>query len=216
MRKLNQSGQVNGLLISTILLALLFIGADIYAVSVYGKYKDARDNVESKVGVAVDEAKEQQKTELEKDFAEKEKNPLSTYASPAALGSVTVKYPKTWSAYVEETDNSNQINGYFHPQFVPAPAKKIKYALRLQLRNSKYADQIRTYSEKVDRNDLKASPVQISGVTGTRYEGKIEQDTTGVLIALPIRDKTIILWTESADYAADFANIILKNFTFVP
>lgn len=216
MRKLNQDGQVSPLLISTVALAVLLVSALVYAVMTYGKYTDARDNVNGKIAEAVDLAKEKQRTELNEEFAEKEKNPFELYESPASLGSLKVTYPKTWSAYVEEVEGSVQINAYFHPKFVPSPIKKIKYALRLQLKNGKYAEQVRTYNEKVDRGDFKATPIEIAGTAGTRYEGKIDQDTNGIVVALPIRDKTIMLWTESTDYSADFNDIIVKNFTFSP
>ncbi len=216
MRKLNQSGEVNPFLVSTIALAVLLIASLVFGISVQGKYSDAKNNVDDKVSTAVSKAESDQKKKLDAEFFEKEKQPLVTYESPATLGTIKVSYPKTWSAYVEELDGQTQINGYFHPKFVPSPQKKIKYALRLQLKDAKYAAELQTWADNVKRGDLKASPVEVSGASGTRYDGKIDSDKQGAMVILPIRDKTIIVWSESPDYVADFNDIILKNFSFVP
>ncbi len=217
MRKLNNNGEINGLLLGLIGFALLFVIASVLAVLQYTKYKDARDNVDDKVAVEVDKAKEAQKIVLDKDYDEREKNPLTSYESAASYGSIKVTYPKTWSAYIEESiDSSVPINGFLHPKFVPAQQKKIKYALRFQLLGDQYANHVKSYADRIQRGDLKASPVTIGGVTGTRYDGKLEETTTGSLVALPLRDKTLRIWTESQDYAKDFNDIVLKNLTFVP
>ncbi len=50
------------------------------------------------------------------EFIVREKQPLQTYTGPSAFGSISVKYPKTWSAYVDETNSSTPVDGYFHPR----------------------------------------------------------------------------------------------------
>ncbi len=216
MRKLNQTGEVNGLLISTIVLSVLFVAVSTFLVMTYGKYADARDNVDAKVAAAVKTATDSQKAQLDKEFFEKEKEPLTFYEAAAKYGSIKVLYPKTWSAYVAEIDGQTPIDGYFHPKFVPAPQLKIKYALRLQLLDQQYATHLRTYNEKLVRGTLKAEPITINTIVGTKISGKLTEDTTGIVVALPLRDKTLKIWTESPDYFGDFNDTVLKNLTFTP
>jgi hypothetical protein len=53
-------------------------------------------------------------------------------------------------------------------------------------------------------------------VVGSRIDGEISQKKQGAMIVMPMRDKTLRLWTESRDYVADFDNIILPGFSFSP
>ena len=51
--------------------------------------------------------------------------------------------------------------------------------------------------------------------------GPITQDQngngqTGAMLIIPVRDKTLQIYTESSDYLSDFNNIVLPSLTFVP
>jgi hypothetical protein len=39
---------------------------------------------------------------------------------------------------------------------------------------------------------------------------------TGTMVLLPMRDKTLEIWTESNDYLNDFNTYVLPNMTFAP
>lgn len=217
MKKLNRNGEINVLLIGMIVFALLFVTSTIFAVMYYGKYKDWKNNTQPKIDEAVEKAKSDQETELNKKFEEQEKYPLKEYMSERSLGSIKVMYPKTWGAYVDEgTNNSTPVSGFFHPSFVPSKEKKVKYALRVELIQSDYAQELKKWEDKVKKKEATASNTVISDVTGTRYDGKIDNETTGSVVYMPLRDKTLKIWTESDDYRADFDNIILKNMSFLP
>lgn len=217
MKKLNNHGEVNLLLVGMIVFALLFITSTVFAVMYYGKYKDWKENVDPKINAAVDKATTEQKSKLDLEFEEKEKYPLQEYISSPSLGSVKVMYPKTWSAYVDEgTSNTTPIKGFFHPSFVPSVEKKIRFALRIELLDTSYANHLKSFDDKIKRKELTASAVQISGVTGTRLDGLLEKETNGSIVIMPLRDKTLRVWTESEEYRKDFDEIILKEFTFVP
>lgn len=212
MHSLNQKGMMNPLLIPLIfmcLLAVVFIGG---SVKFYNDFVDQRDNNKPKIAAAVETATTAQKTKLDADFIEKEKQPYKTITGPAEFGSVKLTFPKTWSAYVQ-TDATAEYDFYAHPNFVPA--KGVNYALRASVIKRAFFDEVKSYDNQVKKDELRASSVQISGTTGTRLDGFLEKDIEGSMVLFPIRDKTLAVWTESKDFRSDF-NTILKNLTFVP
>jgi hypothetical protein len=46
--------------------------------------------------------------------------------------------------------------------------------------------------------------------------GQIAQQQKGTMVILPLRDKTLEVWTESDAYLSDFKNYVLPNLTFSP
>lgn len=215
----NERGAVNILLIALIFVSLMFFGALGFGYWAYAQRTDYKENVDEKVNTAVEIAKKETATEKDNEFIEREKQPLKEYAGPASFGSIIVKYPKTWSAFVDENGSANPVDGFFHPNFVPNSKGDTTFALRLQVTNSTYADEIKQFDSSVKNGKAKAKPykpVNNDNIIGTRITGEIDTNKTGVMILLPLRDKTIKIWTESDQFIADFENNILKNFKFVP
>src|SRR5471030_1451582 len=102
----NQNGALNALLIPLILAILLLIGAGAFGAWAFSSRQDYKNNTDQKVAAAVTVA-EQKTTETDTaQAAEAAKQPLKPYNGPEAYGSVVIKYPKTWSAYVDETGSS--------------------------------------------------------------------------------------------------------------
>lgn len=217
MKKLNSKGRIDALLIPLILVSLLLIAAGSFGIWAFMSRQDYKDNSDKKAAAAVEVAEEKTSTAKDNEFIEKEKQPFETYSGPAAYGSVVVKYPKTWSAYVSENaSGASPIDAYFHPGFVPGLDSKSAYALRIQVVNNNYVQAIKQYESAVKSGTLKASayisPKQPS-VTGTRFDGEVN-GKAGVIVVLPMRDKALKLWTESTSFTDDFNNNILPNFTF--
>src|SRR4051812_5570296 len=107
MLKHNQDGAISGLLISFILTFCFLIAAVIFAAWSFNGRQDYKDNVDAKIGVAVEKAVQGESAKKDLEFAEAAKNPLKNYRGPEAYGSLSVDYPKTWSGYVDDTGKSN-------------------------------------------------------------------------------------------------------------
>ncbi len=212
-KKLNREGAVSLLIIPVVLLTVAVIVLCYIAVMYYGQMVEQRDKNEPIISKAVEEAKEAQKTKLELEFTAREREPLKTYTTPAEYGSVSLRYPKTWSSYVA-LEKSSDVDYYGHPNFVPAA--KVNYALRMSLVKNDYSAELKKYDALVKKGELKATSVSISGVTGARLDGMLKKDQEGSLVIFPLRDKTLKVWTESKDFRTDFNDIVLKNLTFVP
>ena len=48
------------------------------------------------------------------------------------------------------------------------------------------------------------------------YENYLNGDKQGTMIILPVRDKTLKIWTEGNEFVGDLDKIILANLSFVP
>jgi hypothetical protein len=222
MKHVRQAGAVNLLVIPLILLTVLLVGVASVAFSFYNEAQDNKNNVARKVAVAVDQAKEEVSVQKDKDFAEKAKFPYDRYDGPSSFGALRILYPKTWSAYVSEPRNNTNrpVEGYFAPGFVPTlNDQQNTFALRVVVEQRRYDSVLKEYDDEVKQGKTAARPYQspnVPNIVGTRLDGEVAQRKQGAMIIMPMRDKTLRLWTESRDYVADFDNIILPNFSFSP
>jgi len=213
LKKLDQNGLLNPLTIPVIFLAILFIGTSVTSIMYYSKFVEQRDQNKPIIDLAVKKAKDEQKKELQADFAEREKIPTEQYVSPSEFGSVKLVFPKTWSGYVD-LQSSNGMTYLGHPNYVPA--SNVNYALKMEVVQTDFSEAVKTYADKIKKGDLKASAVQASGATGTRLDGFVDENKEVSMVVFPLRDKTLKISTESKEFEGDFNNIVLKRLTFVP
>lgn len=212
-KKLDQKGSLDPFIIPLVLAVVFLIAAGGVAVMYYSKYIEQKDNNRPIIEAAVAKAEQTQKEKLETEFTEREKIPTKNYTSPTEFGSVKLNFPKTWSSMVSLGKGAD-IEYYGHPNYVPA--ENVNYALRMSVVKKSFAAEIKSYDSQVKKAELKATAIQISGVTGTRLDGFLEKDQEGSMVVFPLRDKTLKVWTESKEFRPDFDNIVLKNLTFVP
>ncbi len=203
-----------------VVFIVLFIAAAVFAVWAYGGMTDYKTNVDQKVADAVVIAKQETSTQKDNEFVEKYKNPYSTYKGPDTYGGVQIQYPRTWSAYIDEKGTgTNVVDGYMHPAFVPGLNSGTAFALRLEIVNQSYDQQVKQFDSKVKTGKVKVSPYkakQVPSVVGTRVEGEINTGQTDYMVLFPIRDKTLRVSTQSTNFVGDFDNIILANIKFTP
>jgi len=201
------------------LFVVLFASATAFGVWAYGSRQDYKDNSDQKAAAAVAVAVKNEDKTKDAEFVEREKNPLRTYTGPEQYGKVSIQYPKTWSAAITEAASNNVIDGYLHPSFVPGFQSNTNFALRLQVLQSPYDAVLKQFDSAVRGGQVKVTPYvapKQPGITGARIEGQLTPQKKGTMVLLPLRDKTIKLWTESDQFVGDFNNIILANLTFQP
>jgi len=220
---MNDRGGINILVIPLVFVILLFCGAAAFGVWAYASREDYRTNVQAKVEVAVKSAKQAESARKDLEHAEVDKLPLDTYVGPEQYGGVHVQYPKNWSGYVTETGGSNQpLDGFFQPGVVPSITDQTSiFALRFQVVNKSYASTLKAYEGGVANKTITAAPYafpKVPSVVGIRYEGAIvpSKKISGSMVIVPIRDKALVIWTESQIYRGDFDRNVLPNVTFSP
>lgn len=221
-KNMGERGEMNVLLIPVILLAVFFVAAGSFAVWAYSSRENYKNNTDQ---IAANDVAANTKTVQAQDaqqYAQEAKNPLTVYTGPDSYGSVKVSYPKTWSAYVDTTNNNTPLDAYFHEGYVPSTDSQQTYNLRVQVNSQSYSQILSQYSSQIQAGQVTAAPYnfpKVPNIVGTKLSGAIvpNQPTgQGVLILIPLRSTTLEVWTESNDYLSDFNTYILPNLTFSP
>lgn len=222
MLKRNQHGGVVAILTITMLVILLG-GALAFGLWANSGREDYKNNVDSKIAAAVSVAKQQQQTADNATFAEQEKSPLRTYNGPEAYGSMVIQYPKTWSAYVDDTGSSSNalVDGYFNPGTVPSISQQGQvFALRVQVLSESYSQALNDFSGLQQGGQLSAATPfalpKVPKVVGVEVSGQLPDDQSGTMIVLPLRSQTLEISTDGAQYLNDLNKYILPNFSFSP
>lgn len=220
---MNKRGEANVLLIPVILLVLMLTTAVSFGYWAFMGRADYKNNSEEKIAAAVEVAKREEGIAKDRAFAEQEKSPYFTYTGPSAFGSISVAYPKVWSVYVNSLSNNTQpLDAYFNPRVVPAVTDQTAaFALRIQVVNQSYATVVQTVEAQVKSKQSRAAAYalpKVPSVVGLRVDGIVNptKKNSGSMIIMPLRDKTIKIWTENSQYQSDFDNIILPQLSFVP
>lgn len=218
----DQRGSANPLLIATVLLAVLLVVAAGGFIWAYMSMTDWRDNTQAKIDSAVDAAKDQQQKDDQAHFEEEEKKPNRSYQGPSDMGSVRFNYPKTWSGYIAQSNDSG-LEVYFNPLMVSTVNPGVTpYALRVEVSNDNYADVLDDYQGLVEDGVATASTIIIgktddfSGYEGVRVDGQLTDTINGSVVIFKVRDKTLRLYVDSQDYMNDFNNTVLTSLKFEP
>jgi hypothetical protein len=213
----SEHGALNVLLIPLILALLFFFAALGFGMWAFMERTDYKNNVDQKVDAATKVAVDRAKTDKDNEYLEREKSPLREYVGPATLGSFTMKYPKTWSAY--STTERDKTTMLFHPLVIPGN-EEAAYALRVEVIDGPYDKEATRYDADAKTGAVRVSPYRLPklpDVLGVRIDGEIVREKKrGSVVLLPLRDKTLKISAESEDFVKDFNNIILANFTFKP
>ena len=199
-------------LIVVSLIAVTFIGLFIW---LFLQYSDVSEDVNSKIAVAVAEAKDEQAAQMEAEFTEREKLPYKTFSGPVDYGQLTFNYPKTWSVYVAaDASNGGDYQAFFNPTQVNVVSKNTINALSLTIRDEEFDDVASEYQKKMEHKDsnLTMQAVTINAkqdIPANRYTGTIPgTDFNGIIVIFKIRDKTAVFQTDSQLFEQDFDNLL--------
>jgi hypothetical protein len=206
-------------LVSIVLLSVFLVAALSFGAWAFMGRQDYKNNVDAKIKTAIQANTKVVQAKDAADYAEAAKNPLKSYTGPEAYGSVALQYPKTWSGYVV-TGTGQPLDAYFNPDVVPSVSdQKSVFALRVQVVASSYTQTLAQFQGLQKQGKVSVSPYalpKVAGTVGVRVDGQITPTKQGSVVILPVRDKTLKLWIESNQFAADFNNIILPNVSFSP
>ncbi len=218
MKTTREQGSINLLLIPLILASVFLIAALSFGVWAFNGRQDYKNHSDRKVAAAVAVAVTNTQASDAVRAAEAAKSPFKTYVGPEAYGSVTLQYPKTWSAYIVNGGNS-PLNAWFHPDYVPSVDSSAAFSLRVSVVTSSYSSILAGYTNLVQNKKLTATPYslpKVPSVSGMRLDGQLTASKRGSIVILPLRNVTLEIWTESNDFMSDYNNTILSNITFSP
>jgi len=184
------------------------------AVWSYVNYLDQKNNVDSKISVAVAAAVKDQADKDAKDFLEKEKQPNRQFVGPDDYGRLSFDYPKTWSLYIaQDATDGGEYEAYFNPGGVPTVDPTQQFALHVTIEERSYDQVVDEYKPQVETGDLTSSAVTLDGQNGTRLDGSFTEDIRGSAVIIKIRDKTVTIRTDAETFRGDF-DALIKTITF--
>ncbi len=212
--KKDVAGLVKTIVIIILSLALVtFIGLFIWKMM---EYDEVSTDVRGQINVAVAEAKDEQATQDEAEFLEREKYPYNTFMGPVDYGALTFEYPKTWSVYIENAANETgqDFHAYLNPIQVDAVGNETINALRVEILNKGFDDVVEEYQRSLEdeKKPLSVESVMIGkngDIAANRYTGVIPRtELQGIFVVFKIRDKTVILRTDSMLFQEEFDKLI--------
>lgn len=213
-RHTHETGAINSLLLSTILVSVAAVGFAALSVWLYMNYSDQKNNVDSKVGVAVADAQHKQAADDEAKFLERDKQPLRQFSGPDDYGRLSFNYPKTWSVYVaHDISQGGSYQAYLNPVTVPPVSDKQQFALRVTIEQRDYNQVISSYQDRVKQGKLTPSATSSNGKEGTRLDGQFTNDIRGSAVFYKIRDKTVTIRTDADTFKPDF-DALIKTINF--
>ena len=222
MSKYNENGTIGLAAIIAVVMMFLFIGATGFGVWAFLGRQDFKNNTDQKIDVAVEAAKTEVIATKDKEFAEQEKSPVKTFAGPATLGTVVFDYPKTYSAYMVQGASgggATPIDGYFYPGVVPAASPDASFALRFQVISTNYDQVVKQFDSLLKTGKVSITPFRpekVPEALGIRIDGEIITKKQGSMVLVPLRDKTLKVWTESKEFTGDLDTYILPSLSFIP
>lgn len=215
------SGLLKTVTIIILSLALVtFVGLFVW---MFVRYNEASTDLEGKLEVARTEAANAQEEKDYEAYQEEAKNPYQSFTGPTDYGSLSFQYPKTWSLYVaDDASDGRDYRAFFNPgQVDKIDEQTTIHALRVTIKDESYDDVVKSYQTYVERQEkgLSAKSVQIGvdgAITANLYTGTLPdtEDLTGHIIVFKIRDKAVIMQTDSLLFEGEFDKI-LSTVTFV-
>lgn len=207
--RIYSSGSANVWLIVSVVFIITTVAALAVMVWALVSYMGERGTTQAQVDAAVATAKKEQADEDEAKFAERDKDPNREFAGPEDYGSLSFKYPKNWSVFVEKDASSGGVyQAYLNPITVPPISNTQRFALRVTIESRDYDRVIATYQSAVSRGDLRSSAVKFGDQNGTRLDGSFTKDIRGSAVIFKIRDKTATLRSDADTFRNDFNKLI--------
>ncbi len=214
--KKDVAGLVKTIVIVILSLALVtFIGLFIWMTVEKTTLEEEWDTrTAAEVAKAVDEEAMDQANKC----AEDKKYPYETFTGPVDYGQLSLQYPKTWSVYVERAaTQGGDFYAYMNPVQVDEVGDDTINALRITISTDTFDEVTADYQDDVEDEDsqLTMSSIQIGdaekGTTSpaNRYDGVIPgTELRGSIVVFKIRDKTVILQTDSELFIPEFDKLL--------
>lgn len=200
-----------------ILIAVLGVGTALFgSLSIYafGKAHTATTTLNAVKSAAASEASAKQKADDDKAAQQADESPYRSYVAPNAFGSFEVKFPKNWSATADEEESSNtQVTLVMNPDFVrKVNGTDALAAAKVLLVQQPLETYLRSYTS---RKTVTRADITVSGIKGANLTGDFNDKRTTRIVAIPVRDKTLVFINEDSKYAQEF-DAILAQSTIVP
>jgi hypothetical protein len=198
-----------------ILIAILALGAagfGVMAMVYFNKASVATKTLETQKAAAVDKAKIAQKKADDEANTIANESPFRSYVAPVEFGSFEIKFPKNWSASIDQEKNGTQINLIINPDFVRRTNGTDELvATKVTLIERPQDQYMSTFSSLVKSGTLKQADITVSGQRAFDLTGRFSDKRTSRLVIVPVRDKVLVFTNENSKYGNEFNQIIAQS-----
>jgi hypothetical protein len=220
---MKQRGSISLHLVLTIFLGIGMVLFGVLAILAYNDNTYIHNNLKVLESQAAADASTQQKNSDDAANIRANELPYRTYTADPVDGSFQLQIPKDWSLYVGENNSSGTT-----PLDIAADPNYVLYnlssgnnvintdAFHLQLQNRSVQQVVQGYDSQIKNKELTSKAVTVSGISATWLQGTIDNERhDGVVVIVPTRDQTMVIWTDSLDYLNEF-NTILASAKIYP
>lgn len=206
-------GEKRRTIMMVVIMALLAIIAIVFLVLFILKMIEARDLIadqDSRIDAAVAVAVAENTEKLNAEFEIARKDPYREFLGPEDYGSLSFKYPQTWSVYIaKNASTGGDFEAYMNPVEVEAPSNTTINALRVKIRDASIDSVVQTYESYVKSGRMNFSTRQVGGVTANLYVGQLPSgNLQGAVCLFKLRDKTVILQTDAEVFLEEFYRLL--------
>ena len=175
----------------------------------YINNQDLESNQESRVQTATATAVLDEQRRQQEICTERVNSPHLQFIGPTDLGRLVFNFPRTWNMYIHQDGlNNTNFEAFLHPGSVAAIRPNNIYALRVSILRQEYTTVLQRYDGLVRANLLRTSPFQHGEIVGMRFDGEFAPEIRGSQVVIRVRDRTVILRTDSETFRPDFDQII--------
>lgn len=207
-----QAGQASLHMILTIFLGFGMVLFGILAVVAYSDSNKIHATLDQRLKTATEDATKKQKAVDAEAYRKAAELPFRAYIAGVVDGGFTLQVPKDWSIYAQhgQLNAAVQLDLMINPANVDFNVGGVNtLAFHLKIVKMQLPDVVKTYDEKIKKKQVAGSGITVSGISATKLEGTIDdQRHNGVVILFPIRDKTMIISTDSHNYITEFNQIV--------
>lgn len=207
-------GEKRRTVIMALIMAFLAVIAVVFAVLFVMKLIEVQNLVadqDSQIDAAVAIAVANNTEKLNAEFEIARKDPYREFLGPEDYGSLSFKYPQTWSVYIaKDASKGGDFEAYMNPVEVEAPSNTTINALRVTIRDTAIDSVVQTYENFVKNGKMAFSTRQVGGVTANLYVGELPSGNKmrGAVCVFKLRDKTVILQTDAEVFLEEFYRLL--------
>lgn len=208
-----QPRQISLHLILTIFLGvgmLLFAGL---AIAAYQQNSYTQNHQAQLSAQAATVAAATQKKQDDTANTKANEQPYQTYTADPEDGGFQLQIPKGWSIYsVRHLSDGTSLEVLADPNVVnvdDAGNAINTHQFKLRLVSDSLTNVNAAFSDNLKKKTLTSHATTVSGIAATWFQGAIDnQRHNGVVITLPVRDKVMVISTETTDYLSEFQAIV--------
>jgi hypothetical protein len=197
------------MLVLVLLLGLGTLVFGVMALTASAQVASSTKNAKSQADAAAAKARADQQKADEDAAAQAGESPYRSYVAPVEFGSFEIKFPKTWSSYVDQENFATQVNLVLNPDFVRKTNGTDELAAaKILLQQQDQSVYMQAFSAQVKQGTLKQANITISGQRAFDLTGGFQDKRTTREVVVPVRDKVLLFINENSKYAAEFNQIL--------